>query len=50
MLCEKCEEPVRGDELEQHLKEEHGPVPCDLCDLQVPKDELDAHKVIEIDM
>ena len=32
-------------ELESHYKEEHAPVPCDLCGKGISKEDLDDHKV-----
>jgi NAD-dependent SIR2 family protein deacetylase len=45
VLCEKCQEPVPKSELDEHVKEVHEPVKCDLCNGLYEKNLIENHKV-----
>lgn len=44
-LCLKCDEPFLTSEFEEHLKNAHANISCDVCFEKLEAIDLESHKV-----
>lgn len=42
--CPKCNKPFNIDDLDEHYKQEHSYIICDLCNMKFPQGQIEKHK------